>query len=74
MIYADNAATTKPSRTAPAVWELDGPTMTGPMMSKMFIRYSVFYSIFFSIASITVFNALILAYFLSLDSKMCHGA
>ena len=28
---------TRPMRTAPAVWELLGPTMTGPMISKMFI-------------------------------------
>lgn len=28
----------------------------------------------FSISSITIFNALILAYFLSLDSRTCQGA
>ena len=27
---------TLPMRTAPAVWELEGPTMTGPRMSNMF--------------------------------------
>ena len=27
----------RPMRTAPAVWELEGPTMMGPMMSKMSI-------------------------------------
>ena len=27
---------TRPIRAAPAVWELDGPTITGPIMSKMF--------------------------------------
>lgn len=26
-----------PMRTAPAVWELEGPTMTGPRMSNRFI-------------------------------------
>ena len=27
-----------PIRTAPAVWELEGPTMTGPRISKMFME------------------------------------
>lgn len=27
----------RPMRTAPAVWELEGPTMTGPRMSNRFI-------------------------------------
>ena len=27
----------RPMRTAPAVWELEGPTMMGPMISKMSI-------------------------------------
>ena len=31
---------TRPRRTAPAVWELDGPIITGPMMSNTFIEAS----------------------------------
>ena len=30
---------TYPILTAPAVWELDGPTITGPRISNMFIFY-----------------------------------
>ena len=30
----------EPIRTAPAVWELDGPTITGPRISKMSIKSS----------------------------------
>ena len=29
-----------PMRAAPAVWEDEGPTMMGPMMSKMFMTIS----------------------------------
>ena len=29
-----------PIRAAPAVWELDGPTMTGPRISKMSMESS----------------------------------
>ena len=31
----------RPMRTAPAVWELDGPTMMGPMISNMSIITAV---------------------------------
>ena len=33
---------TRPMRAAPAVWELDGPTMMGPIISKMFKKHSAF--------------------------------
>ena len=41
-----------PDLDAPAVWELDGPTITGPMMSNRFISYLRFshkYLLMFSI-------------------------
>lgn len=35
-----------PILAAPAVWELDGPTITGPRMSKMFILLPSFSIVF----------------------------
>ena len=31
----------RPMRTAPAVWELEGPTITGPRISKMSVIASI---------------------------------
>jgi hypothetical protein len=34
------AAARRPRRQAPAVWELDGPIMTGPIISNTFMAIS----------------------------------